>query len=50
VAQDEAGKLLTIGEFGIQTRSRLSCREVYLTEPDAIGDDDAICDIAFPVG
>lgn len=30
--------------------SRLSCREVYLTEPDAIGDDDAICDIAFPLG
>ena len=30
--------------------SRLSCREVYLTEPDAIGDDEAICDIAFPLG
>jgi DNA-binding transcriptional MerR regulator len=31
-------------------RSRLSCREVYLAEPDAIGDDEMICDIAFPLG
>jgi DNA-binding transcriptional MerR regulator len=30
--------------------SRLSCREVYLAEPDAIGDDERICDIAFPLG
>jgi DNA-binding transcriptional MerR regulator len=30
--------------------SRLSCREVYLAEPEAIGDDDLICDIAFPLG
>jgi DNA-binding transcriptional MerR regulator len=30
--------------------SRLSCREVYLAEPDDIGDDDLICDIAFPLG
>ena len=30
--------------------SRLSCREVYIAEPDAIGDDDLICDIAFPLG
>lgn len=30
--------------------SRLSCREVYLAEPDAIHDDDLICDIAFPLG
>ena len=29
--------------------STLSCREVYLAEPDAIGDDDLICDIAFPL-
>lgn len=29
--------------------SRLSCREVYLAEPDAIGDDDLVCDIAFPL-
>lgn len=28
----------------------LSCREVYLAEPEAIGDDDLICDIAFPLG
>ncbi|MGC2191102.1 MAG: MerR family transcriptional regulator [Candidatus Dormiibacterota bacterium] len=30
--------------------SRLSCREVYLAEPEAITDDDLICDIAFPLG
>jgi DNA-binding transcriptional MerR regulator len=30
--------------------NRLSCREVYLAEPDTINDDDPICDIAFPVG
>ena len=30
--------------------SRLSCREVYLAEPDAIGDEDQVCDIAFPLG
>ncbi len=30
--------------------SRLSCREVYLAEPDTIGEDDLICDIAFPLG
>jgi DNA-binding transcriptional MerR regulator len=30
--------------------SRLSCREVYLAEPDAITDDELICDIAFPLG
>jgi DNA-binding transcriptional MerR regulator len=30
--------------------SQLSCREVYLAEPDEIGDDDLICDIAFPLG
>jgi DNA-binding transcriptional MerR regulator len=30
--------------------SRLSCREVYLAEPDAIADDDLVCDIAFPLG
>lgn len=29
--------------------SPLSCREVYLAEPDAIGDDEPICDIAFPL-
>jgi DNA-binding transcriptional MerR regulator len=30
--------------------SRLSCREVYLAEPDAISDGDLICDVAFPLG
>jgi hypothetical protein len=28
---------------------RLSCREVYLAEPDASNDDDLICDVAFPL-
>jgi DNA-binding transcriptional MerR regulator len=37
-------------EVANRPRSALSCREVYLTEPDAIGDDDLVCDIAFPVG
>lgn len=31
-------------------RSQLSCREVYLAEPQAIGRDQLICDIAFPLG
>ena len=31
-------------------RSRLSCREVYLAEPDAISDDEFVCDIAYPLG
>ncbi len=30
--------------------SPLSCREVYLAEPDAIGDEELVCDIAFPLG
>lgn len=30
--------------------SRLSCREVYLAEPDDINDNELICDIAFPLG
>ncbi len=30
--------------------SRLSCREVYIAEPEAIDQDEAICDIAFPLG
>jgi hypothetical protein len=37
-------------EVANRPRSALSCREVYLTEPDTIGDDDLVCDIAFPVG
>jgi hypothetical protein len=27
---------------------RLSCREVYLVDPDTIGDDELVCDVAFP--
>jgi DNA-binding transcriptional MerR regulator len=30
--------------------SRLSCREVYLAEPDSVGEDELICDVAFPLG
>lgn len=30
--------------------SQLSCREVYLAEPEAIGPDDLICEIAYPLG
>ena len=30
--------------------SRLSCREVYVAEPEAINDDELICDVAFPLG
>jgi DNA-binding transcriptional MerR regulator len=30
--------------------SRLSCREVYIAEPQAIDQDELICDIAFPLG
>ena len=40
------------GLFGAgpgSARLRLSCREVYLHAPDAIGDDDLICDVAFPL-
>jgi len=31
-------------------RSSLSCREVYLADPAAIGADENVCDIAFPLG
>jgi DNA-binding transcriptional MerR regulator len=37
-------------EATARPKSRLSCREVYLTEPADIGDNDLICDIAFPLG
>jgi DNA-binding transcriptional MerR regulator len=37
-------------EAAARPRSRLSCREVYLAEPAAVGDDGLICDIAFPLG
>ncbi|MGH2872522.1 MAG: MerR family transcriptional regulator [Solirubrobacteraceae bacterium] len=30
--------------------SQLSCREVYLAEPEAVDDDEPICDIAYPLG
>jgi DNA-binding transcriptional MerR regulator len=29
---------------------QLSCREIYVAEPQAIGDGELICDIAFPLG
>jgi DNA-binding transcriptional MerR regulator len=34
-----------------QPRARLSCREVYLAgiDPDALGDGDPVCDVAFPL-
>jgi DNA-binding transcriptional MerR regulator len=37
-------------EVTARPRSRLSCREVYLAEPEDIGDDDLVCDIAYPLG
>lgn len=37
-------------EVAARPRGTLSCREVYLAEPQAISDDDLICDIAFPIG
>ncbi len=37
-------------EATARSGSKLSCREVYLAEPDDIGDDDMICDVAFPLG
>jgi len=37
-------------EVTARPRSRLSCREVYMAEPQAIRDDEPICDVAFPLG
>lgn len=37
-------------EEAVARPSSLSCREVYLVEPDEVGDADAICDVAFPLG
>lgn len=37
-------------EVAGRSRSPLSCREVYLAEPDEIGDDELICDVAYPLG
>jgi hypothetical protein len=36
-------------EASVRPGSRLSCREIYLAEPDAIGDEEPVCDIAFPL-
>ncbi len=30
--------------------SSLSCREVYLAEPDDVGDEALLCEVAFPLG
>lgn len=37
-------------EAAARPGSPLSCREVYVAEPDDIGEDDLVCDIAFPLG
>ncbi len=37
-------------EVAARPKGRLSCREVYFAEPDAIAADEPICDIAFPLG
>jgi DNA-binding transcriptional MerR regulator len=37
-------------EVAARPKGRLSCREVYVAEPDTIGADDFVCDIAFPLG
>ncbi|HEY7144865.1 MAG TPA: MerR family transcriptional regulator [Streptosporangiaceae bacterium] len=37
-------------EVTARPSSPLSCREVYLAEPDSVGSGEPICDIAFPLG
>ena len=37
-------------ETKVRPGSRLSCREIYLAEPDTISDREFVCDIAFPLG
>jgi len=37
-------------EVAARPGSRLSCREVYRAEPDEIGPDDTVCDVAYPLG
>jgi DNA-binding transcriptional MerR regulator len=37
-------------EVTARPRSQLSCREVYVAEPQAIGDEELICDVAYPLG
>ena len=36
-------------EVAARAGSRLSCREVYLAEPEPLGPDQAVCDVAFPL-
>jgi hypothetical protein len=36
-------------EVAARPGASLSCREVYVAEPDEIGQDDPICDIAYPL-
>ncbi len=36
-------------ESRARSGSRLSCREVYVAEPDEVELDDLICDVAFPL-
>jgi len=37
-------------EVVARPESPLSCREVYLADPEAVGPDDLLCDIAYPLG
>ncbi len=37
-------------EAQARARRALSCREVYLADPADVGDDELLCDIAFPLG
>jgi DNA-binding transcriptional MerR regulator len=37
-------------EVAARPGSRLSCREVYVAEPETIGAHEMVCDIAFPLG
>jgi DNA-binding transcriptional MerR regulator len=36
-------------EVSQRPHSRLSCREVYRAAPESIGDDEFICDVAYPL-
>jgi hypothetical protein len=37
-------------EVSARPRSPLSCREVYVADPAAIGPSENVCDIAYPLG
>ena len=37
-------------EVSARPKSQLSCREVYVAEPEEVDDNQLICDIAFPLG